>query len=185
MILNYKYDYHLAYKRIVEEELKLNNIPFEFEDLTEVKILKKISSEDLEKIRVNLAEYGIHILDNPKDLLVQKIKNLITEMLQNGEENIMYKTSIYLSEKLQFSYGYLSNLFSEVALTTIENYIILQKIEMAKTLLIEENLSLTEIAYKLHYSSVAHLSSQFKNKTGLTPSEFQQIMNRRRRILEK
>jgi AraC-like DNA-binding protein len=184
MILSYKYDYRLAYKKILEEELKRFKVPFEFEDLTEIKLEKKIPEEDLIKLRENLSPYGIYIIDNPKELLVQKIKNLVSEMLQTGEENIMLKTSIYLSEKLQFSYGYLSNLFSEVALTTIENYIILQKIEMAKHLLMAENLSLTEIAYKLHYSSVAHLSSQFKNKTGLTPSEFQQIMNRRRQMME-
>jgi AraC-like DNA-binding protein len=180
MILSYKYDYHLAYKKIIEEELQQLNIHFDFEDLTEVKLQNQLTDENLEKLRENLSYYGIHLLDNPKELLVQKIKNLIAEMLQNGEENLLHKTSIYLSEKLQFSYGYLSNLFSEVALTTIENYIILQKIEIVKTLLISENLSLTEIAYKLHYSSVAHLSSQFKNKTGLTPSAFQQIMNQRK-----
>jgi AraC-like DNA-binding protein len=183
MVLSYKYDYNLAYKKIIEEELQQLNLKFKFEDLTEVKLSKKISIEELEKLRENLAEFGISIIDNPKELLVQKIKNLVSEMLQNEDENVLLKTSIYLSEKLQFSYGYLSNLFSEVALTTIENYIILQKIEIAKNLLVAENLSLTEIAYKLHYSSVAHLSSQFKNKTGLTPSEFQQIMNRRRQIL--
>ncbi|MGL6126435.1 helix-turn-helix domain-containing protein, partial [Chryseobacterium artocarpi] len=112
--------------------------------------------------------------------LVQKIKDAIVELVFS-DEIIPVKASIYISEKLNHSYGYLSNLFSEVAFTSIENFIILQKIEHAKALIIRNKQSLTEIAHKLNYSSVAHLSTQFKNTTGITPSQFQKIVGKRRR----
>jgi len=111
--------------------------------------------------------------------LVQKIKDTITEMV-NSEEPLTVKSSVYLTEKLNHSYGYLSNLFSEVTYTSIENFIIIQKIELAKNLIINNQLTLTEIAFKLNYSSVAHLSTQFKNITGITPSAFQRIIAKRR-----
>jgi len=101
-------------------------------------------------------------------------------MVYNSDTEVQVKSSVYLSEKLGHSYGYLSNLFSEVTYTSVENFIILQKIEYTKQLIINENKSLTEIAFQLNYSSVEHLSTQFKNTTGITPSAFQRIIAKRR-----
>jgi AraC-like DNA-binding protein len=112
--------------------------------------------------------------------LVQRIKDAITELIHNQEEENLYKVSAYLSEKLDYSYSYLSTVFSETTYTSIENFIILKKIDYAKELIITNNLTLTEIAFKLNYSSVAHLSYQFKKTTGLTPSAFQNIIEKRK-----
>ena len=121
------------------------------------------------------------IYEKFRDAFVQKIKDAIIEMIQT-EETVMVKSSVFLSEKLNHSYGYISNLFSEITYTSIENFIIIQKIELAKQLLIINELNLTEIAFKLNYSSVAHLSTQFKNTTGITPSAFQRIIAKRKEI---
>jgi len=117
--------------------------------------------------------------------LVQKIKDLIIDMVFNENANVNVKSSVYLAEKLGHSYGYLSNLFSEVTYSSIENFIIIQKIEYAKQLLLNTELNLTEIAFKLNYSSVAHLSTQFKNTTGITPSAFQRIIFKRRKLAQQ
>ncbi|MDB5229088.1 MAG: AraC family transcriptional regulator, partial [Bacteroidota bacterium] len=119
-------------------------------------------------------------VDNQKSTLVQKIKDTIIEMVWLEEKLPTSKISSYIAEKLNHSYGYLSNLFSEVTYTSIENYIIIQKIERAKQMIIGDELTLTEISYRLNYSSVAHLSTQFKKTTGLTPSAFQRIIKKRR-----
>ena len=150
------------------------------------------SEDDVEKINPlvfsalteELKEYGIDIIENQKSVLVQKIKDTIIEMI-HSPELVNVKSSVYLAEKLSHSYGYLSNLFSDVTYTSIENYIILQKIEYAKQLIVSSDLSLTEIAFQLNYSSVAHLSTQFKNVTGITPSAFQRIITKRREIANK
>ena len=114
---------------------------------------------------------------------VQKIKDAIVEMVYEKDKLPVTTTSIYLADKLNLSYGYLSNIFSEYTYTSIENYIIIQKIERAKKLIIDEEFNLTEISYKLNYSSLAHLSSQFKKITGLTPSVFKRIVNKRKALL--
>jgi len=103
-------------------------------------------------------------------------------MVYDDNTTINIKSSVYLAEKLSHSYGYLSNLFSEITFTSIENFIIMQKIEYTKQLIIKNQLSLTEIAFHLNYSSVAHLSTQFKNTTGITPSAFQRIIKKRREL---
>lgn len=114
--------------------------------------------------------------------MVQKIKDTIVEMV-HSPEMVNVKSSVYLADKLNHSYGYISNLFSEVTYTSIENFIIIQKIELTKHLIIAGALSLTEIAYQLNYSSVAHLSTQFKNTTGITPSAFQRIITKRKDLI--
>ena len=124
------------------------------------------------------------MVENQKSVLVQKIKDTINELV-TSEEPLNVKSSVFIAEKLNHSYGYLSNLFSDVTYTSIENYIIIQKIELAKQLIISNQLSLTEIAYRLNYSSVAHLSTQFKNTTGITPSAFQRIITKRRELSSK
>lgn len=176
-----KFDFNVVTKKLLEEKLNGLGVKFNIVGFGEVEFLETIKPEKMEEINILLNSYGIEVIENQKSILVQKIKDLITEMVFQ-ENNPNVKSSVYLAEKLNHSYGYLSNLFSEVTYTSIENYIILQKIELAKQLIVNEKLSLTEIAYKLNYSSVAHLSTQFKNTTGITPSAFQRIIERRRKI---
>lgn len=174
-----KFDFNVLTKKILEQklgEIGLNPVILSF---GEVEFLENISTEKMKEMTVLLNEFGIEIIENQKSILVQKIKDTITEMV-NSEEPLSVKSSVYLTEKLNHSYGYLSNLFSEVTYTSIENFIIIQKIELAKNLIINNQLTLTEIAFKLNYSSVAHLSTQFKNITGITPSAFQRIIAKRR-----
>lgn len=181
MKLFLKIDTTFLAKKILEEKLNTFNIKYTLVNLNEVLFLENISSEKYDAISLILKEYGFEIIENQKNIIVQKIKDAIVEMIFN-EEVPNVKSSVYLAEKLDHSYGYLSNLFSEITYTSIENFIIIQKIEYAKQLITNNNLTLTEIAFKLNYSSVAHLSTQFKNTTGITPSAFQRIITKRRQI---
>ena len=147
----------------------------------EIEILSKLSADDKTDLINTLNQNGIEIIENQKTVFVQKIKDAIIEMV-HSEQNITVKSSVFLAKKLDHSYGYISNVFSEITYTSIENFIILQKIEIAKQLLTVTELNLTEIAFKLNYSSVAHLSTQFKNTTGITPSVFQRIISKRKEI---
>ena len=122
-------------------------------------------------------------MDDKSTILVEKIKTIIIELVHYTEDQIKINLSDYLSEKLHHNYTYLSNLFSEVKGTTIEQYFLSHKIERVKELLVYDELNLTEIAYKMHYSSVAHLSNQFKKMTGLTPSHFKSLKNKKRSTL--
>ena len=148
----------------------------------EVELKDHISNDKLNQLKLALKYYGIEIIESHKSILVQKIKDTIIEMIYLEEELPVSKTSTYLADKLSLRYGYISNIFSEVTHTSIEKYIILQKIERAKEMIITNELTFTEIAWKLNYSSVAHLSNQFRNATGLTPTTFQRIINKRRDI---
>lgn len=179
MKMYFKFDFNAICNKVLEEKLNENNIKYKILNFGEVEFLEVIPKQTLKKLTENLNDYHIHIIENQKTALVQKIKDAILEMIYS-ENNVSVKASVYLSEKLNHSYGYLSNLFSEVTYTSIENFIILQKIEYAKQLIVNNQLTLTEIAYQLNYSSVAHLSTQFKNTTGITPSQFQKIMKKRR-----
>jgi AraC-like DNA-binding protein len=178
-----KFDFNTACKKILEEKLDECQIKYRILAFGEVQFLEKVPAEKLDLFSKSLGSYGIEIVENQKTILIQKIKDAIVDMVLN--ENVNVKSSVYLSEKLGYSYGYLSSLFSEVTYTSIENFIILQKIEYAKQLIINNELSLTEIAFKLNYSSMAHLSSQFKNTTGITPSAFQRIIKKRSEINSK
>lgn len=180
MKLLLKFDFTKVCNVILEEKLKEYNLKYRQTAFGEIELLEKASNASLQEFKDNINSYGIFIIQDSKNIMVQKIKDLIMDMVFSDQNNINVKTSVYLSEKLNHSYSYLSNLFSEVTYTSIENYIILQKIEFTKTLMMNEELSLTEIAYKLNYSSVAHLSKQFKNTTGITPSAFQRIISKRK-----
>ena len=158
------------------------DIKYQMQNFGEIEFLEKVPKDKLEAFDQILEEYGIEKIENQKVILVQKIKDTILEMVFNRGDAVPVKSSAYLADKLGHSYGYLSNIFSEVTYTSIENYIILQRIEHAKSLMINNELSLTEIAFKLQYSSVAHLSTQFKNTTGITPTTFQRIIARRRAL---
>ncbi|WP_284652258.1 helix-turn-helix domain-containing protein [Flavobacterium terrisoli] len=179
-----KFDFNAVCRKVLEEKLLKYNIQHRVLGFGEVEFLGKVDTEDFTAFTEELKEYGIDIIENQKTILVQKMKDTIIEMI-HSPELVNVKSSVYLAEKLSHSYGYLSNLFSDVTYTSIENYIILQKIEYAKQLIVSGQLSLTEIAFKLNYSSVAHLSTQFKNVTGITPSAFQRIISKRREIANK
>lgn len=184
MKLFLKFDFNAVCKKVLDDKLKELSLKHRIISFGEVELFDQLDKEDFENLTHQLGEYGIEIIENQKTALVQKIKDTITEMVFK-EDALTVKASVYLAEKLNHSYGYLSNLFSEVTYTSIENYIIIQKIEYAKQLIVNDKLSLTEIAYKLNYSSVAHLSTQFKNNTGITPSQFQRIITKRREIANK
>jgi AraC-like DNA-binding protein len=184
MKLFIKFDFNAVCRKVLEEKLIKYQIKHKIVGFGEVEILEKVDASIFSELTEELKEYGIDIIENQKSILVQKIKDTIIEMIHNPEI-VHLKSSAYLAEKLGHSYGHISNLFSDITYTSIENYIILQKIEYAKQLMVTSELSLTEIAFKLNYSSVAHLSTQFKNVTGITPSSFQRIIKKRREIALK
>ena len=172
-------------KMAVKEELKKLGLHFIVVDLGEVEIMEDISAEQREQLKNALLSSGLELMDDKKAVLIEKIKNVITEMIHYTDEVPKMNYSDFISEKLNYDYTYLSNLFSEVKGITIQQFIIIHKIERAKELLLYDELNLTEISYKLHYSSVAHLSNQFKKVTGLSPSHFKQLKDKRRNPIEE
>ena len=178
MKIHLKFDFKTICEAILKEQLGNMGINYQILGFGEVNLKTVLSDVKLQELSIVFKQYGIEIIENQKSIIVQKVKDSITEMIASENGNNL-KSSVYLSDKLNQSYGYLSNIFSEVTYTSVENYIIIQKIEKVKQLLLINELSLTEIAYKLNYSSVSHLSTQFKNATGLTPSAFQRIINKR------
>ncbi|CAM4135527.1 helix-turn-helix domain-containing protein [Flavobacterium weaverense] len=179
-----KFDYAQLTKKIVQEKLSELGYKYNFIGFGEFNFLEKVPSSKIAEITSVFREYGIEIVESQKSVLVQKIKDTIVEMV-HSETPLNIKSSVYIAEKLNLSYAYLSNVFSEVTYTSIENFIIIQKIELAKQLMINTPLNLTEISIQLNYSSVAHLSTQFKHMTGMTPSAFQKIIVKRREISNK
>ena len=171
-------------KMVVKEELSKLGLHYTIVELGEVEVLEKLSEEQHEQFKAALVRSGLELMDNKKSVLIQKIKNIIIELVHYSEEPLSIKFSEFLSQKLNHDYTYLANLFSEVQGITIEKFLISHKIERVKELLVYNELSLTEIAYLMHYSSVAHLSNQFKKVTGLTPSHFKQLKVKRRSMLE-
>ena len=159
-------------KMVVKEELTKLGLHYTSVELGEAEVLENISVKQHDQIRIALLKSGLELMDDKKSVLIQKIKNVIIELVHYSEEPLTINFSEYLSQQLHHDYTYLANLFSEVQGTTIEKFLIAHKIERVKELLVYNELNLTEIAYKLHYSSVAHLSAQFKKVTGLTPSHF-------------
>jgi len=182
MRLYIKYDINQACRVLLQEQLEKLDISYELLDLGEIEFKEAVPKEKYEDLQKALSRYGIELLDNQKSQLIQRIKDTIVEMVYEKDKLPTSTISSYLADKLNLSYGYISNIFSENTFTSIENYIIMQKIERAKKLIIEDGLTLTEVSYKLNYSSVAHLSGQFKKTTGLTPSMFKRIVDKRRGI---
>ncbi|KRD06502.1 AraC family transcriptional regulator [Flavobacterium sp. Root901] len=183
MKLFIKFDINTICSLYLKQNLEQNNINFTSLGFGEIEIDDNLDADALESLKNNLSPHGFEVVENQKSVLVQKIKDAIIELVFMEDSN-NYKSSVFLAEKLNHSYGYLSNVFSEVTYSSIENFIILQKIERAKQLIIINEMSLTEIAFLLNYSSVAHLSTQFKNTTGITPSAFQRIIKKRRENLK-
>lgn len=171
-------------KLVVKDELTKLGLHYTFVELGEADIIETITPEQHDLFRDALLRFGLELMDDNKSVLIQKIKNVIVELVHYSEEPLAVNFSVYLSEKLGYDYTYLANLFSSVQGITIEKFIIAHKIERVKELLVYNELNLTEIAYLMHYSSVAHLSTQFKKVTGLTPTHFKQMKVHRRSMLE-
>lgn len=184
MKLFIKYMVSIRCKMLVKALLERLEIPYRSVDLGEVVLPEKPAPEKLVKLKAALLEARLELMEDNKAILIEKIKNVVVEMVHYADEMPTVKNSVYISEKLHLDYTYLSNVFSETTGTTIEHFIISHKIEKAKELLLYNEMSLTEIAYNLNYSSVAHLSNQFKKITGLTPSFFKQLKQKKRNNLE-
>jgi AraC-like DNA-binding protein len=168
---------------IVKSELEKLGLHYTTVELGEAEITDNISKDQLDTLKVALKKTGLELMDDRKKILVEKIRTTIIELIHYNDEQIKINLSDYLSEKLNHNYTYLSNLFSEVKGITIEQFYLSNKIEKVKELLVYDELNLSEIAWKLHYSSVAHLSNQFKKMTGLTPSHFKNLKHKRRVVL--
>lgn len=174
----------LRCKMIVKEELKKLGLRYMVVDLGMAEIHEDITLEQRKLLKISLLKSGLELLDDKKSILIEKVKNVITEMIHYTDEMPKENDSDYISKKLGYDYTYLANIFSEVNGITIQHFIIINKIEKVKELLLYDELNLTEISYKLHYSSVAHLSNQFKKITGLTPSFYKKLKKKRKNNLE-
>lgn len=169
---------------MVKAELEKLGLHYVVVDLGDVEIIGNMTNEQNIKLKAELLKSGLELIDDKRAILIDKIKNVIIELIHYEDELPKTNFSDYLSEKLNYDYTYLANLFSEVTGTTIEHFMIAHKIERVKELLIYDELTLTEISYRLNYSSVAHLSNQFKKVTGLTPSFFKNLKVKRRTNLD-
>ena len=169
---------------VVKQELKKLGLHYITVDLGEVEIMEDLSPDQQTKFKRALLKFGLELMDNKKSILIEKIKNIVIELIHYSDEPLKFNFSDHLSDRLHYDYTYLANLFSEVEGTTIEHFIIIHKIETVKELLVYDELSLTEISYKLYYSSVSHLSIQFKKITGLTQSHFKKLRRHRRQATD-
>ncbi len=169
---------------VVRSELEKLGLHYTSVEFGEVTIIEELSPEQKEYLDAGLRKSGLELMDDKRSMLIEKIKNIIIELVHYSEELPKTNLSDYLSDKLNYDYTYLANLFSEVTGTTIENFFLSHKIERVKELLVYDELNLKQIAFKLHYSSVSHLSSQFKKITGLTPSHFKKLKDKRRTGLD-
>ncbi|MCX6279292.1 MAG: AraC family transcriptional regulator [Bacteroidetes bacterium] len=184
MKLYIKYMVSARCKMTVKEELKKLGLHFVNVDLGTVEIMETITQDERDQLKIAMLRSGLELMDDKKAILIEKIQNVIIEMVHYTEELPKTNFSDFLSENLNYDYTYLANLFSETKGITIEHFIILHKIERVKELIMYDDLNLSEIAWKMHYSSVAHLSHQFKKITGLTPSFFKSLKNKKRGTLE-
>lgn len=184
MKLYIKYMVSLRCKMVVKDALDSLNIKYLSIELGQVETPEEINEQQRIQLSEILLKSGLQLLDDKKSILIEKIKNVIIEMVHYLDELPKQNYSDYISEKLAYDYTYLANTFSEVQGITIQHFIINHKIEKAKELLLYDELNLTEIAYKLNYSSVAHLSNQFKKVTGLCPSFYKQLGKKRKQNLE-
>ncbi|WP_100616033.1 helix-turn-helix domain-containing protein [Confluentibacter citreus] len=184
MKLYIKYMVSNRCKMIVIEKLKTLGLRYVTVDLGEVTTLEEISNRQREQLKSILLKSGLLLMDDKRAMLIEKIKNVIITMIHHSDEIPKIKFSYYLSEKLDYNYTYLANIFSETQGMTIEQFILLHKIERVKELIIYDELNLTEISHRLNYSSVGALSNQFKKITGLTPSFYKQLKEKRKVNIE-
>ena len=160
---------------VVKSELEKLGLQYNYVKIGEAEIVKDLPKEVLEQLNTGLNKAGLALMDDKKSILVEKIRSAIIELVHFTEDQIKVNLSDYLSEKLDYDYTYLANLFSEMNGVTIEKFYLTHKIERVKELIVYGDLNLSEIAWKLHYSSVAHLSNQFKKFTGMTPTQFKTL----------
>ena len=179
-----KYMVSLRCKMIVKQEMEKQGLTVSSVELGIAETPNEVSEQQLTALRANLSKSGLIILDDKKSILIEKIKAVIVEMIHYEDDLPKVNYSDYISNKLSYDYTYLSNIFSDVKGITIQQYIIHHKIEKVKELLLYDELNLTEIAFKMHYSSVGHLSAQFKKITGLTPSFYKKLKEKRKKNLE-
>ncbi len=175
-----KYSVHKLWKQVVQDHLEKFSHDFSFGELGELNIKDQLSAEEIVTLQSALAPYGIEMISDEQNLLVHKIKDVIKEMVYSENDLPSVNLSSYLSERLHYSYGHLTAIFSEATSISIAHFVMMQKVERTKELIIESNLSLTEISYRLNYSSLAHLSNQFKQITGLSPKQFKEIIQKKR-----
>lgn len=169
---------------VVKDALEKLGITYNEVTLGEVTLKEDPSDTQLKQIRSTLLSLDLELLEDKKTILVEQMKSLIIKLIYHSDEPLVKNLSVYLSNQLHYDYTYMANLFSSQLGITIEKYYICHKIERVKELLLYKELSLTDIAFKLHYSSVAHLSAQFKKVTGLTPTHFKQNMGNDREVVE-
>jgi AraC-like DNA-binding protein len=174
----------LRCKMVVRQELQKLGLHYVNVDLGTIEVLEDITDLQKELLDINLKKFGLELLDDTRKILIEKIKAVIIEMIHYSDELPKVNYSDYISEKLGYDYNYLASTFSEVKGVTIQQFIIMNKIERVKELLLYDELNLTEISYRLHFSSVAHLSNQFKKVTGLTPTYFKKLKKKRFKNLE-
>lgn len=184
MKLYIKYMVSLRCKMVVKAELKNLGIHFTSVELGVVEIMGDLSPQKREKLKQELLESGLELMEDKKAMLIEKIKIVITEMIHYNDELPKVNYSEYISTVLGYDYTYLANIFSELKGVTIEHYIIAHKIEKVKELILYNELNLTEISYRMNYSSVSHLSTQFKKVTGLTPTFFKNMVVKKRNTLD-
>ena len=171
-------------KMVVKEALRAMGLHFVVVDLGEIEVMEDLTDEQRRKLKTTLLKVGLELMDDKKAMMIERIKNVIIEMVHYPDVYIKVNFSNYLSEKLSYDYTYLANLFSEVQGTTIEQFIISHKVERIKELIIYGEWNITEIAHRMNYSNLAHLSSQFKKVTGLSPSHFKKLKDKRRSPIE-
>lgn len=169
---------------VVKSKLENLGLQYNYVKIGEADIIGSVSPEILKQLEVELEVAGLFLMDNKKNILVERIKNLIIELVHYTDEQLKVNLSEYLSNELNYNYTYLANVFSEENGITIERFYLTHKVEKVKELIIYDELNLSEIAWKMNYSSVAHLSNQFKKYTGLTPTQFRKLSNRQRETLE-
>ena len=171
-------------KMVVKSELEKLGLHYILVDLGEVEVKENVTAQQREQLKTALLKSGLELMEDKRAVLIEKIKAVIIEMVHYSDEQPKVNFSDYLAEKLHYDYTYLANLFSETTGITIEHYIIAHKIERVKELLLYNEHNLTEISYLLNYSSVAHLSNQFKKVTGLTPTFFKKLKQKKCNTLE-
>jgi len=184
MKLYIKYMVSIRCKMVVKETFKKLGLHYVTVNLGEVDVIEEITAQQRERLKDALLKSGLELLDDKKSILIERIKNVIVQMVHYEDELPKTKFSIYLSRQLKYDYTYLANIFSENQGITLEHFIILHKIEKVKELIVYDELNLTAIAWKLHYGSVSHLSTQFKKITGLTPTYFKSLKRKKLSLLE-
>lgn len=178
-----KYMVSLRCKMVVKDELEQMGLKYDMVDLGTIELTEAISVDQRLQLKENLLKSGLELMDDKKSVLIEKVKEIIFDMIQHADELPGINYSEYISKKMQLDYNYLATMFSEVKGITIQQFIIFHKIEKVKEMLLYDELNLTDIAFKLNYSSVAHLSNQFKKITGLSPSYFKKLKQKRKAAL--